>query len=161
MDQVTTVRKHMKCEQWKSIITECRSSGMTVTAWCKANGICEQTYYRNLKKLRAEILESFPVPISAEKRLHSKNLKCTHLYQTHRQCFWHCKVYVRRYHSLREHLYRVRLYGYAKINRWSCGYRSTAVSSRSVFQYTVSLLWKKQKPNESTSLGRRWFCTSL
>ena len=51
MDQVTTVRKHMKCEQWKSIITECRSSGMTVTAWCKANGICEQTYYRNLKKL--------------------------------------------------------------------------------------------------------------
>ena len=58
MDQVTTVRKHMKCEQWKSIITECRSSGMTVTAWCKANGICEQTYYRNLKKLRTEMLES-------------------------------------------------------------------------------------------------------
>ena len=41
MDQVTTIRKHMKYEQWKSIITECRSSDMTVTAWCKANGICE------------------------------------------------------------------------------------------------------------------------
>lgn len=75
MDQVTTVRKHMKCEQWKSIITECRSSGMTVTAWCKSNGICEQTYYRNLKKLRAEMLESFPVPASAEKPVAFKKLE--------------------------------------------------------------------------------------
>lgn len=75
MDQVTTVRKHMKCEQWKSIITECRSSGMTVTAWCKANGICEQTYYRNLKKLRTEMLESFPVPVPDEKPVAFKKLK--------------------------------------------------------------------------------------
>lgn len=73
MDQVTTIRKHMKCEQWKSIITECRSSGMTVTAWCKANGICEQTYYRNLKKFRTEMLESFPV--SAEKPVAFKKLE--------------------------------------------------------------------------------------
>lgn len=75
MDQVTTVRKHMKCEQWKSIITECRSSGMTVTAWCKANGICEQTYYRNLKKLRTEMLESFPVSVPDEKPVAFKRLE--------------------------------------------------------------------------------------
>lgn len=30
MDQVTKVRKQLKLEQWKTIITECRSSGMTV-----------------------------------------------------------------------------------------------------------------------------------
>lgn len=30
MDQVTTIRKHMKCEQWKSIITECRSVPQTI-----------------------------------------------------------------------------------------------------------------------------------
>lgn len=75
MDQVTTVRKHMKCEQWKSIIKECRSSGMTVTAWCKANGICEQTYYRNLKKLRSEMLASFPVPVPDEKPVAFKKLE--------------------------------------------------------------------------------------
>lgn len=63
MDQVTTVRKHLKREQWKVLIDECRSSGMTVAAWCKANGICEQTYYRNLKSLRSEMLESLPTPI--------------------------------------------------------------------------------------------------
>ena len=61
----------MKREQWKSIITECRSSGMTVTVWCKANGICEQTYYRNLKKLR----KSFPVPASADKPVAFKKLE--------------------------------------------------------------------------------------
>ena len=51
MDQVTTVRRRLKCEHWKSIISECRSSGMTVTAWCKENGICEQTYYRWQRKI--------------------------------------------------------------------------------------------------------------
>lgn len=44
MDQVTKVRRYLKREQWKTLIKECQSSGMTVTAWCKINGICEQTY---------------------------------------------------------------------------------------------------------------------
>lgn len=63
MDQVTKVRKYIKREQWKTLITECQSSGMTVTAWCKLNGICEQTYYRNLKKLREELCETLPVSV--------------------------------------------------------------------------------------------------
>ncbi len=44
MDQDTKVRKRLKLEQWKTIITECRASGMTVTSWCKTHGIAEQTY---------------------------------------------------------------------------------------------------------------------
>lgn len=66
MDQVTKVRRHFKREEWKSIISECRASGMTVTAWCKANGIVEQTYYKNLKKLREETIENLPVPITTD-----------------------------------------------------------------------------------------------
>ena len=58
MDQVTKVRQHFKREEWKSIISECRASGMTVSAWCKANGIVEQTYYKNLKKLRECFLQA-------------------------------------------------------------------------------------------------------
>lgn len=68
MDQVTKVRKYMKREQWKTLIKECRSSGMTVTAWCNLNGICEQTYYRNLKKLREELCENLPVPCQAPEK---------------------------------------------------------------------------------------------
>ena len=61
MDQVTRVRKYIKREQWKTLIQECQTSGMTVTAWCKANDICEQTYYRNLKLLREEVCNNLPV----------------------------------------------------------------------------------------------------
>lgn len=66
MDQVTKVRRQLKREEWKSIISECRSSGMTVSAWCKEHGIVEQTYYKNLKKLREEMIESLPAPIDQD-----------------------------------------------------------------------------------------------
>lgn len=76
MDQVTKVRKYLKREQWKTLIKECQSSGMTVTAWCRTNGICEQTYYRNLKRLREELCESLPVPINVlEKPVAFKKLE--------------------------------------------------------------------------------------
>lgn len=52
MDQVTKVRTYLKREQWKSLISECQSSG-----------IIEQTYYKNLKKLREEICESLPATL--------------------------------------------------------------------------------------------------
>lgn len=63
MNQVTRVRKYIKREQWKTLIHECQSSGMTVTAWCKANDICEQTYYRNLKALREELCNNLPASL--------------------------------------------------------------------------------------------------
>lgn len=68
MDQVTKVRSRIKREQWKNIITECRNSGMTVRAWCEANAIVEQTYYRNLKRLREELLENISVPAEEAER---------------------------------------------------------------------------------------------
>ncbi len=78
MDQVTKVRKYLKREQWKTLIKECQSSGMTVTAWCKVNGICEQTYYRNLKSLREELCENLPVPVDVpEKPVTFKKLEVT------------------------------------------------------------------------------------
>lgn len=76
MDQVTVVRTHLKREQWKSLIKECQTSGMTVKAWCRSNGICEQTYYRNLKKLREELIESMPAPVMpSEKPVSFKKLE--------------------------------------------------------------------------------------
>ncbi len=65
MDKVIYVRKRLNHEQWKALIKECRSSGMTTTAWRKANGICEQTYYKHLKKLREEMIESLPSSITS------------------------------------------------------------------------------------------------
>lgn len=48
MDQVTKVRRHIKREKWKSIISECRASGMTVKAWCKAKGLNVYAYLQHL-----------------------------------------------------------------------------------------------------------------
>jgi len=64
MDQVTIVKSQVRKERWKVLISECQSSGMSVRDWCKANSICEQTYYRNLRRLREEICESLPVPVA-------------------------------------------------------------------------------------------------
>lgn len=53
MDKCThEVRK----QHWMNIISQCmqRSEGMTVKQWCDENGICEQTYYVWLKKIRQE-----------------------------------------------------------------------------------------------------------
>ena len=64
MDQVTIVKSQVRKERWKVLISDCQSSGMSVRDWCKANNICEQTYYRNLRRLREEICESLPVPVA-------------------------------------------------------------------------------------------------
>lgn len=78
MDQVTKVKKHLKREQWKTLIKECHSSGMTISAWCKANGICEQTYYRNLKRIREELCAALPVPADTpEKPVTFKKMEVT------------------------------------------------------------------------------------
>lgn len=58
-----------------ALISGCQSSGMTVTAWCKQNGICEQTYYHNFRKLWEEACGSFPAPAQAGKPAVFKQLQ--------------------------------------------------------------------------------------
>ena len=37
--------KQERLENWTARIMACRSSGMTVRAWCRENGLSEKTYY--------------------------------------------------------------------------------------------------------------------
>lgn len=37
--------KQERLENWTARIIACRSSGMTVRAWCQENGLSEKTYY--------------------------------------------------------------------------------------------------------------------
>lgn len=78
MDRITKVKRQVSLERWKSIITECQSSGTPVYRWCKENGICEQTYYRKLKLLREQELDKLPlslVPVQEEKPTAFKKLE--------------------------------------------------------------------------------------
>lgn len=68
MDKVTAVRKRLNREQWKPLISESFSSGMTVSRWCKEKNL-RANVLKNLKKLREEMIESLPSPIPVANEL--------------------------------------------------------------------------------------------
>ena len=49
--ELQTMNSQNKLALWAERISECRSSGQNVKAWCKANGCCEQTYYKWQRRL--------------------------------------------------------------------------------------------------------------
>ena len=46
-----TLNGRNKLALWAGRISECRSSGQNVKAWCRENGVCEQTYYKWQRRL--------------------------------------------------------------------------------------------------------------
>ena len=50
-NEMVIVREPANLELWQERISECRRSGMTVTAWCEKQGISDKTYYYWHKKL--------------------------------------------------------------------------------------------------------------
>ena len=46
-----TLNGQNKLALWAGRISECRSSGQNVKAWCRENGVCEQTNYKWQKRL--------------------------------------------------------------------------------------------------------------
>ena len=46
-----TLNGQNKLALWAGRISECRNSGQNVKAWCRENGVCEQTYYKWQKRL--------------------------------------------------------------------------------------------------------------
>ena len=46
-----TLNGQNKLALWAGRISECRSSGQNVKAWCRENGVCEQTYYKWQRRL--------------------------------------------------------------------------------------------------------------
>lgn len=60
MDEIAIVKKQVqKAER----IRQCSESGLTVSEWCRENGINLKTYYYHLRKLRKDICEQIPVPV--------------------------------------------------------------------------------------------------
>lgn len=63
---VQKVNEEIKTQQWIQRIKECRESGLPVKTWCKQNGVCEQTYYAWLKRLREKAIEIGAVSVPAK-----------------------------------------------------------------------------------------------
>ena len=49
--ELQTINQQNKLALWAGRISECRNSGQNVKAWCRENGVCEQTYYKWQKRL--------------------------------------------------------------------------------------------------------------
>ena len=55
MNEIARVKKGMKLAQWAEMIRQRNESGLTVTDWCKQNGINLKTYYYRLKRMRQAV----------------------------------------------------------------------------------------------------------
>ena len=65
MDKIT---HQVRAEHWAKIMNECINSGMSKTAWCRANGISEKQFFYWQRILRREAFEnsrksSFPATV--------------------------------------------------------------------------------------------------
>ena len=63
MDEIAIVKKQVQKAEWTEKIRKCSESGLTVSEWCRENGINLKTYYYHLRKLRKEICEQIPVTV--------------------------------------------------------------------------------------------------
>ena len=54
MDKIT---HQIRAEHWTKILNECINSGMSKTAWCRANGISEKQFFYWQRILRREAFE--------------------------------------------------------------------------------------------------------
>ena len=55
MNKIAKVKKEIKLAQWAEMVRQRNESGLTVTDWCKQNGINLKTYYYRLKRVRQAV----------------------------------------------------------------------------------------------------------
>ena len=72
---VQSINNDIKTKQWMKTIKECRENVLPVKTWCKQNNVCEQTYYKWLKKLRTMAVESGAVSVPTFVPIDQSNLK--------------------------------------------------------------------------------------
>ena len=59
---VQELKRTARMQEWSVRIAECRSSGMGVKAWCKAQGIAATTYYHWEKRFIMETTQQLGLP---------------------------------------------------------------------------------------------------
>ena len=64
VSEIALVKREIQSREWTEKIQLCRNSGMSVSAWCKENGIAVKTYYYHLRKLREKLCEQIPVQVT-------------------------------------------------------------------------------------------------
>lgn len=53
---VKSVTAQIRMETWRSNISDCNASGLTIKKWCLENDLSEASYYYWLKKIRKDVI---------------------------------------------------------------------------------------------------------
>lgn len=51
LSELQETNRNNRLAQWSAQVLECRSSGLSVSEWCRENGIAESTYYTRQRRL--------------------------------------------------------------------------------------------------------------
>lgn len=63
--EIQRVKNQVALETSAAEVESCQSSGLTVTEWCKLNGINMKIYYYHLRKVREQpLIENSIVPLN-------------------------------------------------------------------------------------------------
>lgn len=69
-NEVAARTRQIKLQQWAAMVKECNSrpSNMSVSEWCKNNGVTKDAYYYRLNKVRSLLLEQLDpeVPVKQQ-----------------------------------------------------------------------------------------------
>lgn len=57
MNEIQAVTKTVKLQQWSSIISDCRASGLKVDDYCSEHNISRNSYYYWLRKIKEAAIE--------------------------------------------------------------------------------------------------------
>ena len=63
---ITEIKTKVSQQEWQRRILDCQNSGISVKAWCRANGISTDSYCFHLQKIRGSVLEENQI-VSLEK----------------------------------------------------------------------------------------------
>ena len=60
MNEIQTVTKNVRLQNWTTIIQDRKASGQTVDDYCAANHISRNSYYYWLRKVKEELIQQSP-----------------------------------------------------------------------------------------------------
>ena len=63
---ITEIKAKVSMQDWQQRILDCQSSGMSIKAWYRENGISTSSYYHYPRKIRESVLEENQI-VSIEK----------------------------------------------------------------------------------------------
>ena len=52
MNEIAKIKNEVKLKQWAEMVQSRNESGLTVSEWCRQNGVNLKTYYYRLKRVR-------------------------------------------------------------------------------------------------------------